>query len=187
MAGFCPQCGRPLDPQGECPDVECASQKTYLARPAPRAIDLPRAPLGRRAGAAGLEMGVLLGLDLIGLLLAPFTFTIAGMITGLVGAGYTAVRDLEQGRFSLGKHIAHLRVVDQVTLQPASNKQGLIRNSYFVAFWLLAALPDLIGWVGWVLMILAAFLDLAMAAADPKGRRLGDRLAGTQVVPVERA
>lgn len=67
----------------------------------------------------------------------------------------------------------------------ASSWQALLRNGYFILLLLLMVLPggEFFGALFFPLLIL---MDVLMIIASPDGRRLGDLLAGTQVVPVVR-
>ena len=127
--------------------------------------------------------------SLIGLLsVVPFIGTAVGVLIGglfsLLGAIYWAVKDTDGGRRSLGKRIGGMRVVDAATGKAASTGQALTRNSYFVVACLIAVIPG-IEVIGWALFALAVAVDSALILQDGGGRRLGDRLAGTQVLPTK--
>jgi uncharacterized RDD family membrane protein YckC len=86
---------------------------------------------------------------------------------------------------SLGKRIAGLRVVMPATRRPAGIKESLKRNAIFVAglvpaelgFPLLTSAAAL-----FVLALLEAGVALRPMTRDLGRRRLGDLLAGTQVI-----
>lgn len=145
---------------------------------------LPKAGLPRRFAGDGLELITLYGLEVVGAIAAFFTLGISGIVSSVIGATYMAIKDLAHGKFSVGKLIARTRVVDAKTAELATAKQAVLRNSYYVAGWLLAALPDPIGYLGWAGVSLAILVDSLMVLASPSGRRIGDYIAGTQVVPI---
>ncbi len=182
MTEFCIECGEPLDAIGVCANghggeiVESSSMDLTGV--------LPKAPLSRRLAGDGLEVTVLVVLEIVGTILGYVTFGITGILSSVIGMTYMACKDLNHGSYSLGKLIAHTRVVDQATGELASNKQAFIRNSYYVFGWLLACLP-FVGFIGQILVFLALIVDVLMVLAHPRGLRLGDFLAGTQVVPIE--
>lgn len=105
-----------------------------------------------------------------------------GVLTGLLGAAFFALRDRGGGRFSPGKRLAGFVVVDAATGGSPSPRQALIRNAPATAGFALAIVPGL-ELTGWALLLASASLDLALILVGPGARRLGDLLAGTRVVP----
>jgi len=185
MPAFCPHCGSTPDEAGlghapDCPELSVTPVPT-------RRLDvlLPKADLARRFGGSGLELVTFFLLEMLGVLLSPFTLTISGMVTGLLAALYMSVKDLRGGGLSVGKQIARVALVDVHTGRLATTKQALLRNSYFIVGWLFAVLPDPFGMVGWALVLGGVLIDTLMIIADPRGRRIGDRIAGTQAVPLQ--
>jgi uncharacterized RDD family membrane protein YckC len=115
-------------------------------------------------------------------------FTIAfGLVTSapgvgpLVAAAYLLLADgLMQGQ-SPGKKIFGVKAVVPATRAPATFQESALRNAPFAAVTLFWALPIL--WPAFVLVGLPAIAYEAWQVWDePLGRRLGDRIAETQVV-----
>jgi uncharacterized RDD family membrane protein YckC len=118
--------------------------------------------------------------------LADFTIALGISITApgfgpLVAAAYLLVADaLLQGQ-SPGKRIFGVKVLVPSTRAPAGFQESALRNAPFAAATLCWALPLL-----WPLFFLVGVPAVAYEAwrafEEPQGRRLGDRLADTQVV-----
>jgi len=150
---------------------------------------LPRVEVKRRLKGSGVEFGALMAIDLAGLLIGFFLgFGIGGLITGLVTGivmlVYMIVRDLNGGRYSFGKRWVKMKVVDVKELKPASNAQAVLRNiTYIVA--LLGVFLDPTYVIGWGFVLALVAVDLLLIWRSPQGRRLGDLIAGTQVVPLQ--
>lgn len=120
------------------------------------------------------------------------TFIVAfvPIIGGLVAAAYWLVRDGLDLEFmdhrSLGKKLMKLRPVT-ADGEPLDIMTSVKRNWMFAlggVVQLLFFVP-ILGWIVGLLLGLAAFalgiLELVLVFADPNGRRLGDRIAGTRV------
>jgi len=199
----CPHCGVPYEIEGTCtnpacPEAEAAAtafQSPILrqkATPAPSArrpgplLEVPRPPLERRLGGSALEVFTLFLVELIGSLAMGFTFGVSGALSSLIDATYMALKDMGGGRYSFGKRAVSERVVDVATLERASNGKCFLRNLPYVLAWGLAVIPVIGDLVGWSLIGVLVLLDLILILATPTGRRLGDFIAGTQVVAEER-
>ncbi|MFT4627103.1 MAG: hypothetical protein ACI8PZ_005784 [Myxococcota bacterium] len=158
----------------------------------PAVVQLPDTTIGRRLGASGLEyvaflVAEILTGSLIGALsVVPVVGTLVGVVIGgvfsLLGAIYWTVKDTAGGRRSLGKRVGGMRVVDAATGKDASVAQAITRNSYFILACLIAIIPG-VEVIGWALFAIAMAVDSALILGDGGGRRMGDRLAGTQVLP----
>lgn len=183
MNHFCPNCGKAESAASSCLQADCPLHRITL--PSTKTLALPKADLSRRFGGAALEVVTFFVLDIIGALLSPFTFFVSGAFTSLMVALYVVVKDFNGGSMSVGKRVASTRLVDVSSGAPASAKQALIRNSYIVVGWICAAIPDPVGFVGWIIVAFSILVDVLMVFASPRGLRLGDRLAGTQVVPMK--
>ncbi len=173
-------CGQTLSRNGVCQNTTCdyrGEEKT--------ALELPKANMQRRLGGAGLEFFILTVIEVIGIALSPFTAFISGMLASLFNAIYMTVKDIDAGKYSIGKRVGKTRIVDALSGAPASTKQAILRNSPYIACWALAILPDPFGTFGFMAVFLFILVDLGLIVADPAGRRLGDRIAKTQVVPVD--
>jgi hypothetical protein len=132
--------------------------------------------LGRRLGASGLEF---LALLLIELFTAPVP--LIGMAAGVLGALYFTLRDLDGGRTGISRRLTRSRLVDVETGAAPTVERALLRNAPMVACFLAAIIPgfEVLGWFG---MLGLSAVDLALVLTDPRGRRLGDRLAKTMLV-----
>lgn len=115
------------------------------------------------------------------------------VIGGLLAAAYWLLRDGFEFDFmdrrSLGKKVMKLR---PVTLDgsPMDLAASAKRNWMFAIGGVVAILLW-IPFIGWLLVLPVAFLglligviELVLVVTDPQGRRLGDRIANTQVVEV---
>ncbi|MCP4810603.1 MAG: RDD family protein [Proteobacteria bacterium] len=145
-------------------------------------LEKPKAELQKRLGGSGAELAAMAVVEMIGLALSPFTFMISGVIASGLNAAYMASKDMDDGKLSLSKRFTKRRVVAVDTDLPISNKQAWIRNAPYIGAWAFAMLPDPFGMLGLMLVGLMAVVDVGMIWSDPRGRRLGDRLAGTQVI-----
>lgn len=83
---------------------------------------------------------------------------------------YTFTKDGRDAGQSIGKDMMDLMVVHTETNRPCTMGQSALRALVWCAV-------NLIPVVGWL-------VEPIMAIADENGRRLGDRAAGTQVIPV---
>lgn len=175
MADLCPRCGLQLSRNGVCLNTQCDYEGGATAL-APVKAPLPVRM--KRAGAEVLAMGFVEG---TGLLLVPFTLGLSSMLASLLNALYMGAKDMDGGRYGMGRWFGGTRLVDAETGKPATNKQALLRNSYLILGWAGAILPDPIGTLFFGLVGLMMMLDLGMAVMDPEGRRLGDHLARTKV------
>lgn len=145
-------------------------------------IEKPRAELKKRIGGSGAELAGMALIEIVGLALAPFTFMISGVLASGFNAAYMAAKDMDDGKLSVAKKIGGRKVVAVDTDLPISNKQAWIRNAPYIGAWAFAMLPDPFGMLGLALVGLMAVVDIGLIWTDPRGRRLGDRLAGTQVI-----
>lgn len=174
MTGFCEVCGESLA-VGKCPNGHMAK---IIRRPP--ILSFPPASKPRRFIGSGIEFSAYLA----GVWVIAFVdFITAGLIglTSLVLIGLIVLRDCNAGKFSIAKRVSSMRVVDWRTGQPATNTQALLRNSYYLALLTVSLLPisDL---VTSPIFTFFVAVDVLMILANPKGRRLGDHIAGTQVV-----
>jgi len=116
------------------------------------------------------------------------------VVGALVGAAYTLTkdalvyeitRDAQWKNRSIGKKLLGLEVanlgggdIDLVT--------SAKRNITLALGTLLGVVP-LVGWVaGAVVGCILGIIEIVLVLVDPQGRRLGDRLANTQVVETEK-
>lgn len=181
MAGFCPECGERFDAEGRCPnghDFSAAETAVDIAT-------MPRPGHARRLGGAFIEYSTIIMLDLIGAILSPFTAFVSGSLTGILVIAYlTLIKDRPRNALSLGRRISRTRVVDQRTGEPITGQRAVLRNSYYAVLWLLSVFPEPIGVFFLLVLAPVIMIDAILIVAHPQGRRLGDFLAKTQVVPV---
>jgi uncharacterized RDD family membrane protein YckC len=188
MAGFCRICGNGIKPNGQCPQCTTVRAGGALpldsgagALPPWREIGpLPKAAMHRRLLGSGIEFAAYA--------LYACVISIPAAFSGVAGIFFLfliiliVLRDFNAGACSIAKRVGHMRVVNVKTGQSASNTQAFVRNSYYLALSFVA----IFSWMG-VFVVLFFFwmfiaLDIMMILANPRGRRLGDLLAGTQVV-----
>lgn len=175
MAGFCTLCGKSIK-DGKCLNGHAASTyKQGLASQDPtQPIVLPKANIFRRLLGSGVEFIV-------------YIFAIPAMNIGFFGPGcfvllivlaLVLLRDFNAGHFNIAKRVSQMRVVQWQSGQAASNVKSFLRNSYYLVLFAIAYVP----FFGWIPLAFVITLDIMMIIANPRGRRLGDLLAGTQVV-----
>lgn len=182
MSGFCTQCGTRLEPGGHCPNRANPDHVAVSPRP-DGALELPKAITSKRLMGAGVEYVFYSLLGGIAVTIAVSTFGVMDFVVALPMALGIAVRDSHSGLFSLEKRLGHMRVVDRKTGRPITNGQAFKRNSYYLIPPLtmilpLAALEPLL----FSIFEMFILVDVAMIVFRQDGRRLGDLLAGTQVV-----
>jgi len=144
---------------------------------------LPKAGTAQRLGGASLEWFIYqFGCGLIAVLSAS-TFGLADAIIAIPLALLIAIRDAHSGLFSIEKRLGRMRVVKFDSGEPISNVDAFKRNSYLLLMPIGMALPIIA--LDALLLTLFEFMvlvDVLMIVFRSDGRRLGDLLAGTQVV-----
>lgn len=191
MAGFCESCGVPLNSRNACPVCEPASgapaspQESEGAKSHPvqsgKGIKkdigpLPPAHRFRRLLGSGIEF-LVYAIALPFMSLAPGP----GCLIFLVLIFLILMRDFNAGAFSIAKRVSRMKVVHWRSGQPAGKLQSFLRNSYYIVL-LPVALVPVYGVVFWPIFLFFVAVDIIVLVASPQGRRLGDFLAGTQVV-----
>ncbi|MCB9781048.1 MAG: RDD family protein [Alphaproteobacteria bacterium] len=183
MPTVCPRCDQPLDGLVDCPAGYPPGCAVKIAATLPAPADPAHVqPKPARARAFAGELGLFVALEVVGLLATPITFGAAGMITSLLATAYVSLRDVDGGRYRLGKRASGVRVVDAITGEAATNEQAILRNLPLALAWGLAILPDPVGLLGWAAVGFLLVLEGVLALARDDGRRLGDLVAGTIVV-----
>ena len=164
-----------------CPHRGPKAAQSGPTLPHPRAGATPtrdaRSPeLGRRLGGGGLEFLALFAVEVLAAAIVP-----VGVLISLLGAVYFAVRDLDGGRYSVSRRLTRTHLVDAETGAAPPIERVILRNAPMALCFVLAIIPgvELLGWLG---MVGLSVLDLLLVMADPRGRRLGDRLAKTVLV-----
>ncbi len=203
MRGFCTDCGQPLDGEGKCPTcqfetlsaaapvvLEATPQQAVAPLPANTPAQgvgpLPKASTARRLLGSGIEYLVYVTAVFLLSVFSPFTAGTLGFVTVPLLLGMVGLRDTNAGALSIGKRVGGMRVVDRHSGQPASNGQAVVRNSYYLGLLVLMFIP-MIKFIFSTLFAMMVFIDVMMIVANPSGRRFGDILGGTQVVPEARS
>jgi uncharacterized RDD family membrane protein YckC len=103
------------------------------------------------------------------------------VIGGLIGAAYMLIKDGLFESQSLGKKLMKLQVVT-LDGSKADYVVSAKRNAIFAVPSLISIIP-LIGWIiGGLLSLVVAIVEIVKVLNDPKGRRMGDQWANTQVI-----
>lgn len=188
MAGYCKNHGTPLGSDGKC--SQCTTVNVARAAPGSRSYGfppggdigpLPKASTPRRLLGSGIEYITYMACATILFILESIS---AGLLWFLfiILAGLIVMRDFNAGAYSIAKRISQMRVVNVKTGQSASNTQAVFRNSYYLGLSVIAMIPWIGGPVASFFFMMFIAIDIMMILANPRGRRLGDFLAGTQVV-----
>ena len=152
----------------------------------PQAIHAPKPSTARRLLGSGIEFLAYSVAILILNVVSPLTGGAIGFLAVPLLLLMVGLRDVKSGKFSLGKRVGGMRVVDARTLLPASDTQALKRNSYYLILILLMIFP-LVKVAPTAFFKLLLLIDVLMIFASRNGRRLGDHLAGTLVVSEQRS
>lgn len=96
----------------------------------------------------------------------------------LAALSYLLISDGLAGGKSLGKQIIGLQVVSAETGEAASFRESIIRNMPLGLALLACQIPYIGGFVG---LLILGFESLLLIG-NPKGRRVGDELAKTQIL-----
>lgn len=111
-------------------------------------------------------------------------FLVVGLIYAPIYLLFKDYDDKRSGKSSTGKRAMGLRVIEVGTNRSPSQSTAFLREAYWI-FFLFYVLLEVIGKAPiWLFVLWAGFLLIEITAVlyDPKGRRVGDRIAGTQVV-----
>ena len=100
----------------------------------------------------------------------------------LAGLTYILVGDGFAGGRSIGKRLIGLQTILPDTREPAGFRESIIRNVPFAVAQLAFAVP----YVGWVVSVVIVAFEAVLIIGNEQGRRLGDELAGTQVLDAGR-
>jgi len=200
---FCDVCGSPVPASGQCPkgphesatvdrnphlDLTDTPPQELIPAAPHQALSpyggvgpLPKASTTRRLLGSGIEyLSYIIGIWII-TILDVFSAGILGLFSFFLVV-LIVLRDFNGGTFSIAKRVSQMRVVDLRTGRAASNGQALLRNGYYLALLLIGALLPWIDIISSFFFTMFIILDVLMIMANRRGRRLGDFLAGTQVV-----
>ncbi len=100
----------------------------------------------------------------------------------LAGLAYILVADGFAGGRSIGKRLIGLQTILPDTRDAAGFRESIIRNIPFAAAQLAFAVP----YVGWIVAAVVVAFEAVLIVGNEQGRRLGDELAGTQVLDAGR-
>jgi len=119
---------------------------------------------------------------LIDLFLAAAAAELIASVGFLAGLAYLLVADgFSDGR-SIGKRLIGLQTILPDTREPAGFRDSIIRNIPIAV----AKLAFVIPYVGWLVSAVIVAFEAVLIIGNEQGRRLGDELAGTQVLDVGR-
>jgi uncharacterized RDD family membrane protein YckC len=160
------------------PEIGAAPQRP-AEKIAPKIVSRPGQPDPIRRIAAGLVDGI-----------PAYLVAFIPYVGGLIAAAYLAVRDgLPSGEGqaqSLGKRLLGLKTVRLPGRTPCDYLTSLMRNLPFAVPALIMVHP-IKGWILGSFIWGALFVvETLLIIVDESGARLGDRLAGTAVVDVEK-
>lgn len=119
---------------------------------------------------------------LIDLFLAAAVAEIVSPVGFLVGLAYLLVADGFVGGRSVGKRLIGLQTVLPDTREPAGFRESIIRNIPFAAAQLSFVVPYIGPYLGWLVSAVIVGFEAVLIIGNAQGRRLGDELAGTQVL-----
>lgn len=100
----------------------------------------------------------------------------------LAGLAYILIADGFAGGRSIGKRLIGLQTVLPDRHEAAGFRESIIRNMPFAVAQLAFAVP----YVGWIVSVVIIAFEAILILGNEQGRRLGDEVAGTQVLDVGR-
>ncbi|MCE9535241.1 MAG: RDD family protein [Nitrospirae bacterium] len=100
----------------------------------------------------------------------------------LAGLAYILIADGFAGGRSIGKRLIGLQTVLPDRRESAGFRESIIRNLPFAVAQLAFAVP----YVGWIVSVAIMALEGVLIIGNEQGRRLGDEIAGTQVLDAGR-
>ena len=100
----------------------------------------------------------------------------------LAGLAYILIADGFAGGRSIGKRLIGLQTVLPDRRESAGFRESIIRNLPFAVAQLAFAIP----YVGWIVSVAIMVLEGVLVIGNEQGRRLGDEIAGTQVLDAGR-
>lgn len=119
---------------------------------------------------------------LIDVFLAAAAAEVVVPVGFLAGLAYLLVADGFAGGRSIGKRLIGLQTILPDTREPAGFRESIIRNIPFAVAQLAFAVP----YVGWLVSAAVVVFEAILIIGNEQGRRLGDELAGTQVLDAGR-
>lgn len=96
----------------------------------------------------------------------------------IAGLAYALIADGFPGGQSVGKRLIGLQTVVPRTKEFAGFRESIIRNLPLAFAYVLFSIP----YVGWLLAAAAVTVEALLLIGNEQGLRLGDEIAGTQVL-----
>jgi uncharacterized RDD family membrane protein YckC len=100
----------------------------------------------------------------------------------LAGLAYILIADGFAGGRSIGKRLIGLQTALPDRRETAGFRESIIRNLPFAVAQLAFAVP----YVGWIVSVAIMAFEAVLILGNEQGRRLGDEVAGTQVLDAGR-
>ena len=119
---------------------------------------------------------------LIDLFLAAAAAEVIAPVGFLAGLAYLLVADGFAGGRSIGKRLIGLQTILPETRESSGFRESIIRNIPFAVAYLAFAVP----YVGWLATASIVVFEAILIIGNERGCRLGDELAGTQVLDAGR-
>jgi uncharacterized RDD family membrane protein YckC len=126
-----------------------------------------------------LNRGIAKLIDLFIVAAAGQLFMPVGFLGGLA---YILIADGFSGGRSIGKRLIGLQTVRPDRREAAGFRESIIRNLPFAVAQVAFAIP----YVGWLVSAAIIAFEAVLILGNEQGRRLGDEVAGTQVLDVGR-
>ena len=130
-----------------------------------------------------LNRGIAKLIDLFIVAAADQVIVPVGFFAGLA---YILIADGFAGGRSIGKRLIGLQTVLPDRREVAGFRESIIRNLPFAVALLAFAVPYVGPYVGWLVMIAIIAFEAVLILGNGQGRRLGDEVAGTQVLDAGR-
>jgi RDD family len=131
----------------------------------------PKAPV--------LSRGIAKLIDLLIVAAAGYMIVPVGFVGGLA---YILIADGFAGGRSIGKRLIGLQTVVPDRRAAAGFRESIIRNLPFAVAQLIFAVP----YVGWLGSVAIVVFEAVLILGNEQGKRLGDEVAGTQVLDAGR-
>ena len=126
-----------------------------------------------------LNRGIAKLIDLFIVAAASQVIVPVGFVAGLA---YILIADGFAGGRSIGKRVIGLQTVLPDRREAAGFRESIIRNLPFAIAQLAFAVP----YVGWIVSVAIMAFEAVLILGNEQGRRLGDEVAGTQVLDAGR-
>ena len=126
-----------------------------------------------------LNRGIAKLIDLLIVAAAAQMFMPGGFLGGLA---YILIADGFAGGRSIGKRLIGLQTVHPDRREAAGFRESIIRNLPLAVAQAAFAVP----YVGWLVSVAIIAFEAVLIIGNEQGRRLGDEVAGTQVLDIGR-